>query len=87
MNVKEMVFIVIIIFIIIFVDQSMQRLLEEARMQLSSTGLQLKQLSLSHDQQIQKVGLVLVCITQTRHYSWTFIKAKISNVVIYHFCS
>ena len=61
----------------------MQRLLEEARMQLSSTGLQLKQLSLSHDQQMQKVGLVLVCITQTRHYSWTFNQAKISNVVIY----
>ncbi|KAL5479655.1 hypothetical protein EMCRGX_G023206 [Ephydatia muelleri] len=35
--------------------QSMQRLLEEARMQLSSTGLQLKQLSLSHDQQMQKI--------------------------------
>ena len=41
----------------------MQRSLEEARMQLSSTGLQLKQLSLSHDQQMQKVGLVLLCIT------------------------
>ena len=61
----------------------MQRLLEEARMQLSSTGLQLKQLSLSHDQQMQKVGLVLVCITQIRHYSWTFNQVKISNVVIY----
>lgn len=36
----------------------MQRMLEEAQMQLSNTSLQLKQLSISHDQQIQKVGPV-----------------------------